>query len=107
MIITTTETLPGRTYEVLGLVEGGTVQTRNVGRDISQGLKGLVGGELGSYTEMMAQARQLATSRMTDQAQALGADAVIGMRYATSAIMQSAAEVIAYGTAVKFLADAE
>lgn len=107
MFITTTDTLAGRPYQILGLVEGGTVQTRNIGRDITQSIKGVVGGELGGYTDMMAKARQLACSRMCDQAEALGADAVIGMRYATSAIMQSAAEVIAYGTAVKLIAEAE
>ena len=102
MLIVNTETIPGRELELLGLVRGSTIQTKNVGRDFTQSLKTLVGGELGAYTEMMDQARELATQRMTDQAAALGADAVVNIRYATSAIMQGAAEVMAYGTAVRF-----
>lgn len=102
MLIVNTETIPGRELELLGLVRGSTIQTKNVGRDITQSLKTLVGGELGAYTEMMDHARDLATQRMADQAAALGADAVVNIRYATSAIMQGAAEVMAYGTAVRF-----
>ena len=102
MLIFNTETIPGKDLELLGLVRGSTIQTRNVGRDLTQGLKGLVGGELKAYTEMMDQARDLATQRMTEEALRLGADAVVNVRYATSAILQGAAEVMAYGTAAVF-----
>ena len=101
MILTTTETICGKELETLGLVKGSTIQTVNAVRDIGAGLKTLVGGELGNYNEMMAKARDIATSRMVAEAEALGADAIVGLRYTTSAIMQSAAEVMAYGTAVK------
>ena len=87
---------------MLGLVKGSTIQSKNLGRDISQGLKTLIGGELKDYNEMMNEARAIATKRMVDEATTLGADAVVNIRYASSAIMQGAAEVIAYGTAVKF-----
>jgi len=103
MILSTTERLPGREYEVLGLVRGSTIQSKNIGRDITQGFKTLVGGELKAYTEMMEEARTLATQRMTAQAEAQGADAIVCVRYASSSVMQGAAEVTAYGTAVKFL----
>lgn len=102
MIISTTETISGKELEILGLVKGSTVQTVNALRDLGAGLKTLVGGELKKYNEMMDNARRIATERMESEAKALGADAVVGVRYATSAIMQSAAEVMAYGTAVKF-----
>lgn len=102
MLLVNTETIPGKDLELLGLVRGSTIQTKNIGRDITQGLKTLVGGELGAYTDMMNKARELATQRMTDEAARLGADAVVNIRYATSAIMQGAAEVMAYGTAVRF-----
>ena len=102
MLIVTTETIPGKEYEVLGLVRGSTVQTVNAFRDIGAGFKTLVGGELKKYNEMMDNARRIATERMTEEASRLGADAIVAARYATSAIMQSAAEVMAYGTAVKF-----
>ena len=102
MLLVNTEHIPGREYQVLGLVRGSTIQTRHLGKDIGQGLKTLVGGELKSYTEMMNSARDLATSRMADEAARLGADAVVNIRYTTSAIMQGAAEVMVYGTAVKF-----
>ena len=101
MLIVTIESIPGKTLEPLGLVKGSTIQTVNAFRDIGAGLKTLVGGELTKYNEMMAKARALATERMIAEAQALGADAVVGVRYASSSIMQSAAEVMAYGTAVK------
>ena len=87
---------------MLGLVKGSTIQTKNIGRDITQGFKTLVGGELGAYTQMMNDARDLAAQRMEEEAIRLGADAVVNVRFATSAIMQGAAEVMAYGTAVKF-----
>ena len=102
MLIVTTETVPGREFEVLGLVEGTTIQTVHIGKDFTASFKTLVGGELKGYNEMMARARALATERMTEQARALGADAVVAARYTTSSVMQSAAEVLAYGTAVKF-----
>ena len=88
--------------ETLGLVRGSTVQSRHLGKDVLQALKSLVGGELGAYTEMMNEARALATKRMAEDAQKIGADGVVNIRYASAAIMKNAAEVIAYGTAVKF-----
>lgn len=96
------ESYPGKQYEVLGLVKGTIVQTKNLGRDFMAGMKSLVGGELVGYTEMLNEARQLATKRMVDEADSLGADAVIGVRYGSSQVMQGAAEVVAYGTAIKF-----
>ena len=102
MLIMTTESVPGKEMEVLGLVKGHTVQTVNVIKDIGASFKTLVGGELKKYNEMLANARNIATERMESEAQALGADAVIGVRYTTSSIMQGACEVFAYGTAVKF-----
>ena len=103
MMIVTTEKLDGKSLEVLGLVRGSTVQTVNAIRDIGAGLKTLVGGELTKYNEMMETARKLATERMEAEAVNLGADAIVGVRYTTSSIMQGAAEVLAYGTAVKIV----
>ena len=103
MFIVNTDYITGKEFERLGLVKGSTIQTKNVGRDITQGFKTLVGGELTAYNEMMNEARALATKRMVQEAEALGADAIVNVRYASSAIMQGAAEVIAYGTAVKYL----
>ena len=94
--------IPGQEIEVLGMVMGNVVQSKNLGKDIGAGFKTLVGGELKGYTEMLQEARQIATKRMVDEAESLGADAVICVRFASSAIVQGAAEVIAYGTAVKF-----
>ena len=102
MILTTTDTISGKELETLGLVKGSTIQTVNAFRDIGAGLKTLVGGELTKYNEMMNNARALATKRMVEEAQNTGADAIVGLRYSSSSIMQSAAEVMAYGTAVKF-----
>ncbi|MHB1484291.1 MAG: YbjQ family protein [Saccharofermentanales bacterium] len=102
MILTTTETISGKELETIGLVKGSTIQSKNIGRDIMSGLKTIVGGELVSYTQMMNEARALATKRMVEEAQALEADAIVCLRYASSSIMQGAAEVMAYGTAVKF-----
>lgn len=102
MILVTTEYISGKELEMLGLVKGSTIQSKDMFKDISQGLKALVGGELKSYTEMMNEARAIATKRMIEEAQRLGADAVVAMRYASSAVMAGAAEVICYGTAVKF-----
>ena len=97
------EYVPGKEIEVLGLVKGTIVQSKNVGRDFMVGMKTLVGGEIVGYTEMLVEARQLATKRMVDEAEALGADAVIGIRFGSSSVMQGAAEVLAYGTAVRIL----
>lgn len=102
MILVNTEYITGRELEMLGLVQGSTIQAKNIGRDIIQALKSIVGGELESYTDMMNQARALATQRMTQQAEAMGADAIVAVRYASSTVMEGAAEIIAYGTAVKF-----
>ncbi len=103
MMLTTTENIPGKSYEIIGLVKGSMIQTKNVGRDIGQGLKSLVGGELATYTEMMNESRSIATKRMVEEAESKGADAVVALRYGTSAIAAGAAEVFAYGTAVKFV----
>lgn len=102
MILVNTDYISGKELETLGLVQGSTIQSKNIGRDISQGFKTLVGGELKAYTDMMNEARALATKRMVGEAEALGADGVVNIRYASSTVMQGAAEVIAYGTAVKF-----
>ena len=102
MLLVNTEYINAKELEMLGLVKGSTIQSKNMFRDISQGLKTLVGGELRAYTQMMEQARNIATERMCTEAEALGADAVVNVRYATSAIMQGAAEVIVYGTAVRY-----
>ena len=102
MILVNTETISGKELEMLGLVKGSTIQSRNLGRDITQSLKTLVGGELKAYTDMMNEARALATKRMVAEAESLGADGIVNVRYASAAVMQGAAEVMAYGTAVKF-----
>ena len=93
--------VPGRDMEAIGLVKGTVVQSKNFGKDFMAGMKTLVGGEIKSYTEMLVEARQIATKRMVDEANALGADAIVNIRFGSSAVMQGAAEVIAYGTAVK------
>lgn len=103
MILVNTDYISGKELEMLGMVKGSTIQSKNVGRDITQSFKTLVGGELKAYTEMMNEARALATKRMVAEAEGLGADAIVNIRYASSAVMQGAAEVIAYGTAVKFV----
>ena len=103
MILVNTDFVTGREVQTLGLVQGNSIQARNIGRDITQSLRQIVGGELKAYTEMMITARNLATDRMIEQATAMGADAVINVRYASSAIMDGAAEVLAYGTAVKLI----
>ena len=103
MILTTTETIGGKQLEMLGLVKGSTIQTVNAIRDIGAGLKTIVGGELTKYNEMMNNARALATKRMVEEAENLGADAIVAVRYVSSSVLQSAAEVRAYGTAVKFV----
>lgn len=102
MILTTTENIPNREYEIIGLVKGNMIKTKNIGRDIGAGLKTIVGGELKGYTDMMNEARATATKRMVEEAEGLGADAIVMVRYASSDVMANAAEILAFGTAVKF-----
>ena len=97
------EYIPGAEFEALGIVKGTVVQTKNIGRDFMAGMKTIVGGEIAGYTEMMNDARRVAIERMIKDAERLGADAVIGVRFGSSAIMQGAAEMLAYGTAIKFI----
>ena len=101
MLLLNIDYIPGKELEALGIVKGSVVQSKHFGKDFMAGMKTLVGGEIASYTEMLNESRQIAVKRMVDEAEALGADAVINVRYASSSMMQSAAEVIAYGTAVK------
>lgn len=102
MLLTTTETIPGReVVELLGIARGSTVRARNIGRDIFAGLKNIVGGEIEEYTKLQAESREQALQRMEEDAVKLGADAVINVRLATSVVTQGAAEILAYGTAVK------
>ena len=103
MKLVSIETIPGKNFEVIGVVKGTIVQSKNFGKDFMAGMKTLVGGEISSYTEMLVEARQIATKRMVDEAEQLGAEAIVGVRYASSSVMQGAAEVLAYGTAVKFM----
>ena len=102
MIFVTTEGINGKELEVLGMARGSSVQCRHIGKDIGASFKTLVGGEMVAYKEMMDDARDIATSRMLEEAANMGADAVVAVRFATSAITQGAAEVLAYGTAVRF-----
>lgn len=97
------EYIPGEEIEALGMVKGTVVQSKNIGRDFMAGMKGLVGGEIVGYTEMLNEARQIAVKRMVDEAKAMDADAIIGIQYSSSQVMQGAAEMVAYGTAVKIL----
>lgn len=102
MILTTTETLPSKEIAaVLGIARGSTVRARNIGRDIFAGLKNIVGGELDEYTKLQAESREQAMARMITDAEQLGADAIVNIRFATSVITQGASEILAYGTAVK------
>ena len=101
MLLLNIDYVPGREIEALGMVKGTVVQSKNIGRDFMAGMKTLVGGEIVGSTEMLIEARQIATKRMVDEAEALGADAVVNVRFGSAAVMQGAAEVIAYGTAVK------
>lgn len=102
MIIVTTETIPGREItESLGVVRGSTIRARNVGRDIFAALKNLVGGEIKEYTKLMADSREEALTRMIKDAESLGADAIVNLRFSTSMVMQATSEILAYGTAVK------
>ena len=103
MIITNIESVPGKTIaEHYGLVQGSTIRAKHVGRDLMAGLKNIVGGELKGYTELMKEARQQASDRMVEQAQELGANAIINVRYTTTSVSQGASEMLAYGTAVRF-----
>jgi len=102
MIIVNTDFITGKELETVTMVKGSVIQAKHVGKDIMSGLKGLVGGELTAYSEMMNEARAKATKRMVEEAQSLGADAVINVRYTSAAVMQGAAEILVYGTAVKF-----
>ncbi len=102
MILTTTETVPNKEIaEILGVARGSTVRARNIGRDIFAGLKNIVGGEIAEYTKLQAESREQAIQRMTQDAQRLGADAIVNVRLTTAMIMQGTAEILAYGTAVK------
>ncbi|QLG47058.1 YbjQ family protein [Costertonia aggregata] len=102
MFYVTTENIANREIsETLGTVRGSTVRARNIGRDIFAGLKNIVGGEISEYTKLLAQSREQAIKRMLDDAQSIGADAVVNVRFNTSQVMQGAAEMLAYGTAVK------
>ncbi|HCW53957.1 MAG TPA: hypothetical protein DG753_09520 [Clostridium sp.] len=102
MIIVTTDSIPGKEIvEVIGYVKGSTVRCKNIGKDFMAGLKNIVGGEMTGYNEMLTEARQIAVGRMVDEAEAKGANAIVGMRLMSSAIAQGAAEMVAYGTAVR------
>ena len=103
MLLTTTENIPGKNYEIIGIAKGNMIQTKNIGRDLTQGLKSMVGGELKNYVKMMNESRAIATQRMVADAESQGADAVVAMRYVTSMISTGAAEITAYGTAVRFV----
>ena len=102
MLLLNIDYIPGKEIEALGIVRGTVVQSKSFGKDFMAGMKTLVGGEIEGYTELLNEARQLATKRMVDQAEEMGADAVVNIRYASASIMQSAAEITAYGTAVKY-----
>jgi len=104
MIVVTTEQIEGKKVtETLGLVKGSTIRARHVGRDVMAGLRNIVGGEVKDYTVMLAQAREEALQRMIEQAEQMGANAIIGTRFVTSMVMSGAAEMVAYGTAVKIV----
>jgi len=103
MIITTTETVPGKNIkEILGIVKGNTIRARHIGSDIMAGLRQIVGGEIKGYTKMITDSREEAYDRMIEEAKKLKADAVVNVRFVTSEVMQGAAEILVYGTAVKF-----
>ncbi|MDP2570553.1 hypothetical protein CW749_22840 [Vibrio sp. vnigr-6D03] len=106
MIFTTTETIPGKEIEsVVGVVTGNVVQSKHIGRDIMAGLKGIVGGELKGYTEMLSESRDTAIERLVQQARELNADAIVGIRFTTSSIMDGSSEILVFGTAVKIKQD--
>ncbi len=101
MMLVNIDYIPGKEFDVIGLVKGSVIQSKHIGKDIMSGFKTIVGGELNSYTEMMEEARGIATLRMVKEAEKLGANAIINIRYTSAAVMQGAAEILAYGTAVK------
>ena len=103
MLLLNIEYIPDKNIRALGIAKGSVVQSKNFGKDFMASMKTLVGGEIESYTQMLTEARQIATKRMVDDAEAMGADAVIGVRYASASVMQGAAEITAYGTAVQIL----
>ncbi|EGR1749033.1 hypothetical protein DUG83_01285 [Vibrio parahaemolyticus] len=104
MIYTTTDTIPGKEIaEVRGVVTGNVVQSKHIGRDLMAGLKSIVGGEIRGYTEMMTEARDIAIQRMVEQADQKGADAIVGIRFTTSSIVDGSSEILAFGTAVKLV----
>ncbi|EGQ9051945.1 TPA: heavy metal-binding domain-containing protein [Vibrio parahaemolyticus] len=104
MIYTTTDTIPGKEIaEVRGVVTGNVVQSKHIGRDLMAGLKSIVGGEIHGYTEMMTEARDIAIQRMVEQANQKGADAIVGIRFTTSSIVDGSSEILAFGTAVKLV----
>ncbi|MBQ8663834.1 MAG: YbjQ family protein [Eubacterium sp.] len=103
MLLVNTDYITGKTFEMLGLVKGSTIQCKHIGKDIGSSFKTLVGGEMKAYTEMMEEARAIATDRMIAEAKSMGADAIVNVRYTTSAVVQGAAEVVAYGTAVRYV----
>ncbi len=103
MTLVNTDFVSGREIETISIVKGSMIQSKNIGRDIGSAFKSIVGGELSGYSQMINEARSIATKRMVDEAESLGADAVINIRYASAAVMQGAAEVMVYGTAVKFV----
>ena len=101
MIVVTTDNIPGkRVVRTLGLVKGNTIRARHIGKDILAGLKGIVGGEISEYTKMVAESREQCLDRVIEEAEALGANAVVGLKFTTASMMQGAAELLAYGTAV-------
>ena len=102
MLFVNVSYIPGKEFDVLGVVKGNVVRSKHVGRDLMASLKNIVGGELVGYTEMLSEAREVATTRMIDEARVLNADAIVNVRYASAAIMQGTAEIIVYGTAVKY-----
>ena len=106
MLLLNIEYIPGKKIEALGIAKGSVVQSKNFGKDFMAGMKTLVGGEIESYTQMLTEARHIATKRMVDDAEAMGADAVIGIRYTSTSVMQGAAEITAYGTAVRIAGEA-
>ena len=106
MLLLNIDDIPGKKIEPLGIVKGSVVQSKHFGKDFMAGMKTLVGGEIVGYTEMLAEARQIATQRLEEDARSMGADAVLNVRYTSSAVMQGAAEVIAYGTAVRIVGEA-
>lgn len=105
MLLLNIDYIPGKKIEAIGIAKGSVVQSKNFGRDFMAGMKTLVGGEIVGYTEMLSEARQIATDRMVEDAKAQGADAVLNVRYASSSVMQGAAEVTAYGTAVRVVGE--